>query len=245
MAETESSLKSRIVQSLRLGRAFKLVRQSAPKLTVANLVLVIVQGILPLLTLYLMKLVVDAVTEGLAAPDKVMAFKNVLWLIILAGAITLFTTLIRAFAGLIREAQSLIVNDHMQNVIHSKSVEVDLEFYEDSRYYDTLHRAQGEGRRAISIVNGLAQLGRSSISLAAMAGLLFLFHWIFALILLIAVTPSVLVRLSFAGKLFHWQWKRTPSERKAWYYHWMLIGDRHAKEIRLFGLGRLLIDRFR
>jgi ATP-binding cassette subfamily B protein len=245
MADTEETLKSRIVLSLRLGRAFKFVSQSAPKLTVANLSLVIVQGILPLLTLYLMKLVVDAVTEGLTTPDKIIAFKKVLFLIILAGAITLFNTLIRSVAGLIREAQSLIVNDHMQNVIHAKSIEVDLEFYENSQYYDTLHRAQGEGRRAVSIVNGLAQLGRSSISLMAMAGLLLSFHWIFAIILLVAVTPSVIVRLKFAGKLFRWQWGRTPSERKAWYYHWLLIGDRHAKEIRLFKLGKLLIERYR
>lgn len=236
--------KNKIIQTLRIGRAFNLVRQSAPGLTTANLALVIVQGILPLLTIYIMKLAVDAITAGLSAPDKVETFMKVLLLIILAGGITLLSRLVNSLAGFIREAQSLAVNDHMQNVIHEKSIKVDLGFYENSRYYDTLHRAQSEGYRSVRIVNGLAQIGRSGVSIVAMAGLLISFHWIFAVILVAAVTPSIIVRLKYAGKIYRWQRRRTPAERQSSYFHWLLIGDRHAKEIRLFNLGRQFINRF-
>lgn len=54
-----------------------------------------------------------------------------------------------------------------------------------------------------------------------------------------------MVRLKYAGKIYLWERKRTPTERLARYYNWMLSGDMHAKEIRLFNLGPLFMERFR
>jgi len=66
---------SKVVQdSLRLGRALRLVWQAGPGWTIASLVLLVVQGLLPLLSLYLLKLTVDGVTAGLTAADKGVAF---------------------------------------------------------------------------------------------------------------------------------------------------------------------------
>jgi len=231
---------------LLLRRAIAIVWQSAPGWTLASFVLLIVQGVLPLLLLYLMKLVVDAVTTGLAAPDKGVAFRQVALLIGLMGAVTLVGALCRSLAGLVSEAQSQVVTDHMSDILHAKSIEVDLEYYESAQYYDTLQRAQQEAPyRPTRIVNGLVQVGQNGISLLAMAGLLFSFHWGVAAVLFAAVVPGVLVRLRYAGKMYRWQRQRTPTERHAWYFHWLLTGDVHAKEIRLFDLGPLFIRRFR
>jgi ATP-binding cassette subfamily B protein len=212
----------------------------------ASLALLVVQGTLPLLSLYLMKLVVDAVTTGLAAPDKGVAFGQVALLIGLMGAVTLVGALCRSIAGLVSEAQAQVVTDHISDILHAKSIEVDLEYYESAQYYDTLHRAQQEAPyRPTRIVNGLAQVGQSGVSLLAMAGLLFSFHWGIAAILFAAVVPGVLVRLRYANQMYRWQRERTPTERQAWYFNWLLTGDMHAKEVRLFDLGPLFIRRFR
>jgi ATP-binding cassette subfamily B protein len=202
--------------------------------------------VLPLLPLYLMKLMVDAVTAGLTAPDKGMAFRQVLFLICLMGIVTLVGVLARSIAGLVSEAQSLAVTDHMNNVLHAKSIEVDLEYYESAQYYDTLHRAQREAPyRPTHLVNGLVQVAQNAISLLAMAELLFLFHWIVAVILFVAVLPGIVVRLGYAGTMYRWQREQTSTERQAGYLNWMLTGGSHAKEIRLYNLGPLLMRRFR
>ena len=122
---------------------------------------------------------------------------------------------------------------------------MDLAYYENPKFFDTLRRAQQEGPyRPTRIVNGLTRLGQNSISLAAMVGLLFSFHWVVGMILFAAALPGMLVRMKFSGKMYHWQRMRTPDQRKAAYYNWILTGDVHAKEIRLFGLGDLFIQRF-
>ena len=244
--QTGESARIRIKQALRLDFALRLVWQSAPGWTVASLALVVIQGALPLASLYLMKLVVDAVTTGLLAADKGAAFEQVALLIGLTGGVALVSALCRSLAGLVSEAQAQVITDHMSDVLHAKSIEVDLEYYESAQYYDKLHRAQREAPfRPTRILNGLVQVAQNGISLLAMAGLLFSFHWGIATILFVATIPGLLVRLRYAGQVYRWQRQRTSAERQAWYFHWMLTGDRHAKEIRLFDLGALFRQRFR
>ncbi len=239
------SIGQKVRGALRLDRAMRFVFKAAPGWTFASMILVVVQGVLPLVTLYLMKLIVDAVTFSLTAPDKVAAFWHVAILISLAAAVALFNAFAQQVASLVNEAQSLTVTDHVYDVLHAKSIEVDLEYYENPQYFDTLHRAQQEGPyRPTQIINGLVRIGQNSISLLAIAGLLVLFHWVVAVVLFAAAIPGVLVRLKYSGKMYRWQRERTPVERKTSYFNWLLTGDVHAKEIRLFGLGDLFIRGF-
>jgi ATP-binding cassette subfamily B protein len=244
--EQTASVKLKIQRTLQLKRALRFVWQSAKGWTIANGVLLVVQGVLPLLPLYLMKLMVDAVTAGLVAPDKGVVFRQVVFLIVLMAAVTLFSALTRSIAGLVNQGQSLAVTEHMNNVLHAKSIEVDLEYYESARYHDTLQRAQQEAPfRPTQIVNGLVRTGQNGISLLAIAGLLFSFNWIVATILFAAVIPGVAVQLRYAGKMYRWQREQTSTERQASYLNWMLTDSGHAKEIRLFSLGPLFMGRFR
>lgn len=207
---------------------------------------VFVQGLLPLLSLWLMKLVVDAATAAIAAPDKEGALRRVVLYIALAGGAALLGSLCRIVAGLIGQVQSQAVTDHVSDILHAKSAEVDLAYYESPDYYDVQHRAQQQAPyRPPRIVNGLLQAGQSVISLMAVAGLLCSLHWAMALVLCAAAVPGVLVRLRFSKRMYQWERERTPPERRAWYYHWLLTSDGPAKEIRLFDLGSLFRRRFR
>jgi len=240
-----SSLSEKVRHALRLDRAVGLVWQAGPGWARASLALVIVQGALPLLALYLMKLIVDAVTFSLATPDKSAAFQHTAVLLGLAAGVALVKALCQVMAGLVKEAQTLAVTDHMYDVLHAKSMGVDLEYYENPHYLDTLHRAQQEGPyRPTRVIDGLVGLGQSSISLLAMAGLLLSFHWAVALILFGAAVPGVLVRLKYSAALYRWQRQQTQTERRANYFNWLLTGDVHAKEVRLFNLGDLFKGRF-
>jgi len=246
MIRTQSLL-SRATQHTRLlGTAVGMVWKSAPGWTAANLSLIVVQGILPLATLYLTKLVVDAVAAGLAAPDKAQAFAQTAWLIAALGGVTLAGLLCAGLANLVGETQGQTITDHMQGIIHEKSVALDLGYYENSAYHDSLHRAQQEAPyRPTHIVNGLAQVAQSTVSVTALGGLLTTLHWAVPVVLVAAVLPGVAVRLRYAGHLYRWQRVRTPAERMASYMHSLLTGDAAAKEVRLLGLGRLFMGIFR
>ena len=227
-------------RTLHLKRALLLVWHAAPGWTGAGLALIGLQAGLPLLQLYLLKLTVDAVAAGIAALTQVVV------LVGFTGATALAMVFLMAVARVVGEAQADVVTDHVQDLLHAKSVALDLEYYENSRFYDTLHRAQQEASyRPTHLVNGLGRTLLNCVSLLGIAGLLFSCHWGVAAVLMAALAPGVLVRLKFAARLFEWRRARSATERRAAYLSWLLTGEYHAKEIRLFALGSLLIGRFR
>ncbi len=242
---TNKTLRAKIQRTLNVKRALLLVWKSAPGWTVANAALLFIQGLLPLLSLYLTKLLVDAVTSGIASGGGEKVFWQVTRFIAFMGGVSLFEVLCRSVTNVVSEAQSQAVADHVNDEIHNKSIEVDLEYYENHQYYDTLHRVQREASsRPAQIVNGLVKLGRNGITLLAMVGLLFSFHWSIGIILFAAVIPGIFVRVKYSRKMYRWRRESTPRERQAHYLHWLLTGERYAREIRLFGLGNFFKHQF-
>jgi ATP-binding cassette, subfamily B, bacterial len=236
---TGKKLTKKIKQAFRFLPALHLVWQSSPGWTLARIILVLIQGILPLAAIYLTKLIIDTVTTNFNAPDKTAIFDRVLPLLVLAALVTIITTFCQSLTELVNTAHAQKVTDYMQGIIHAKSIEADLEYYENAGYHDALQRAQQEAPyRPPQILNRLAEIGQNGISLVAMIGLLITLHWGIIGILLIAAIPAVLVRIKYSRVIYKWQRRRTELERQSSYLGWILTGDVFAKEIRLFDLGK-------
>jgi ATP-binding cassette subfamily B protein len=231
-----------------LARAFGLAWVAAPRLAAASATLVVVQSMLPLIALYLVKLIVDAISVAVARglPTDATVLQPIFLLIGVAAAVALIATLANSVAGVVGEAHAQFVADHVQDVMHAKSIEVDLAYYENSQYYDTLHRAQQEAPyRPSRIAKGLIGICQSALSLSAMAALLFSLHWGIALVLLLAVVPEGLAHLRYANAQYDWRRRNTPTERRARYFSDLLTANFHAQELRLFGLGNLFVGQYR
>ena len=239
-------IKNKLKVALRFIPALRLVWQSSPSWTIARLVLVVLQGLLPLATIYLAKLIIDTVTQNLQSGDPSEVFARVLPLIIMAGLATILNSLCQSLNELVNTAHSQQVTDYMQSIIHAKSIEADLEYYENAKYHDALQRAQQEAPyRPPQILNRLAQVGQNTISLVAMVGLLVSLHWGIIGVLLIATFPAVLVRTKFSRIIYSWQRRRTQLERQSMYLGWMLTDQQYAKEVRLFDLGSWFSEEYR
>ncbi|RPJ85133.1 MAG: ABC transporter ATP-binding protein, partial [Acidobacteria bacterium] len=242
-----AGLTARIVQrSHLLARAFRLVWESAPGWTLLGLGLVVLQGVLPLVSLYLLKLVVDALTLAVQGSQPSASASPVLVILAVAGGVALLEVLARSGAAFISEAQTETVTDHLSDLIHRQSVSLDLSYYEDPRYYDMLHRAKEEaGWRPTYMVNSMFQTAQGGLSLVTLAGLLLSLNWGVAVVLVCASVPSALLRLRYANRLYRWHRTRTHLERRSWYIHTLLTEGQYAKEIRLFDLAGALAGRFR
>ena len=234
------------LRNMQLGRALRLVWSSAPGWTVVNLSLVVVQGLLPLASLYVMKRIVDTVATALSATADPAAIQEAMLWIILAAVLGAVTALVRSLSAYATEAQGLLVTDAVSDTLHAQSIAVDLEYYESPTYYDALHRAQQDAAfRPTRILDSLVQIAQSCISLVGIASIIFASSPLVAVILFVAAVPGAIIRLVYARRLYSYEREQTSAEREAWYYHMMLTDATHAKEVRLFGLGALFSDRFR
>lgn len=224
----------------KLRRALLFVWQSAPRLTIAKVCLMVVQGLLPLLLLYINKLVIDAIATYLGQPQALGATRHVISLLAFTAAVTLVITFTSGLENLVSTIHAHRVTEFMETVLHSKAIAVDLDCYEDPEYYDTLQRAEQEAtERPTQVLNLLTQIGQNSLSLLAMLGLLLSFHWGIAGVLFVVAIPTVLVRVKFSTLIHHWYRERTPLRRLTNYYSALLTRAQAAKEIRLFNLGHL------
>ncbi len=229
-----------------LGRAVRLVWRSAPGWGFLSAILVLFQGSLPLISLYLMKRIIDAVTAATRSGPVPGSFERVLPWIIMAAAAGLLMVLCRSLGELAQDAQSMAVTDEVADELHAQSAALDLAHYEDPKYHDLFHRAQFEAPyRPGRVVSGMTQMAQSALALAGIGGFLISLDWRIGLGLLVLALPASLARVRYARKLHQMDLTKTEQERRAWYYHWLLTDSGHAKEIRLFGLGSLFRDRFR
>lgn len=231
--------------SSNLFRYLHFIWHSGPRWSLASIAVVVVQGVLPLLTLYLVKMAVDSL-QGALDPNSSSGFQSVTVFIALLGAATLLEAIFSSVDRIISFVHGNVLTDRMYDILHAKSTEVDLEYYESPQYHDTLHRAQQEAPvRPVRVLNNLRQLAQNSISVIALGILLVWLHWVVGFVLLAAAIPAVFVRIRYARKNYQWERHRTPVERQAAYLNGILTNDAYAKEIRLFGVGSLFMDRFR
>lgn len=227
-----------------LREGLALVWKSGRGWTVLQLALLVLQSCIPLVALYLTKMIVDVVAAAMAGGAQQPG--RVTLLIGLVGGVAVLTVVLRALSSVVTEGQALRLSDRVQDALHSKSVEVDLQFYERPDYHDTLHRAQREAPfRPMRIVSELAQVVQGGLSLLAVTGLLFSFHWLLVVALLVTALPGVVVKARFSNRLYQWTARKTPAERLLRYLDHLLTTIESAKEIRLFGLGEVLRSRHR
>ncbi|MBR8831092.1 MAG: Vitamin B12 import ATP-binding protein BtuD [Chroococcopsis gigantea SAG 12.99] len=223
---------------LNIKRTLKLIWDSGSRWMIANCTLVIIQGLLPVITLQMTKLIIDAVTAGINSTDKGPAFDHVKMLIGLAVFVAVLEIIAKGAGKIINDIQAQLMTDYIYKLLHTKSLEVDLEYYENSDYYDTLHQAQSQAVfRPFNIMLEIIAVAQYAISLVAIVILLASLHPAIALTLFAAALPGVFVRLKLSKRQFQWAVRSTPTERKANYISQILTGDTHAKELRLFALG--------
>ena len=231
------------IYQIRLALSF--VWKSSKSWTITRLFLMVLQATLPLTTLYIWKLIIDFVSSGVNNSEEIV-IDNILWLIILLGIVSLAISIVRILSQLANETQQQLVSDYMYGIIQTQAIKVDLAYFENPEYLDTFHKAQQEANyRPVKIYNSLTELIQSMLSLLVLGGLLISLHWTVALILLITTIPSALVRTRFVNEHYLWQHRRVQVERRAKYLNSILTGVEKAKDLRIFGYGEYLKDKFK
>lgn len=228
-----------------LTRAVRLVFTHTPGWTTAGILFIFILGFLPLISLFIIKILVDTVTMGIGAPDQSLFSTQLILLICAAAGIALLTALCNAGSTYVNEVQSLVMTEKISTMIQSQSLALDLEFYENPDYQDTLHRAQAEGpSRPAMILHDLVRIGQNCISITAIGALIISFSPIVGIGLVCATVPAAAFRVWHTNKRYMLHQRQTELERKNWYYHTILTNADYAKEVRLYGLGPFFQERY-
>jgi ATP-binding cassette subfamily B protein len=229
-------------------RAIDLVWQTNRPLTLNLALLTLLAGVLPAAMAYVGALIIDAVLAATnlvkdgGPVDMTRVFTLVaLEALIVAGiagaqrGISLCQALLRAQLG-----------QRVNVMILEKALTLELAQFEDAEFYDKLTRARREASsRPLSLVSRTFGLGQNLVSLISYGVLLVQFSPWAVLILILAGLPSFVAETRFSGEaftLFRW---RSPDTRMQIYLETVIAREDNVKEVKLFGLGPLLLQRYR
>ena len=220
-----------------LPQTFRLVWAAARGWTLAWVVLLIVQGILPGISVYLTRLVVDSLVAAMKAGAS-WDLQSILVPAALMAAILLLTELLQSALNWIRTVQSELMQDYTSALIHEKAIAADMAFYESSDYHDKLERARTDAStRSLTLLENSGSLMQNSITLLAMAAVLIPYSAWLPLVLLVSTLPALAVVLRSNRDYHQWWQQTTPDRRWTQYYDMMLTHSGVAAELRLFDLG--------
>ncbi|NVB37920.1 ABC transporter ATP-binding protein [Pseudenhygromyxa sp. WMMC2535] len=229
-------------------RAIELVWTTSRKLTVFLAALTLVAGLLPAAAAWVSQQIVDAVVAaaGVVAQGGAPVYELALTWVALEGGIMIGLSGTQKGLGVCQSLLRAMLGHRVNVMILDKALSLQLAHFEDSAFYDKLTRARREASsRPLSLVNRTFGLVQNGISLVSYAALLLAFSpWAVA-ILVLGGLPAFIAEAKFSGdafRLFRW---RSPETRKQMYLETVLAREDYAKEVKLYGLGPLLLQRYR
>jgi ATP-binding cassette subfamily B protein len=215
-----------------------LVWKSSAPMTIALAVMTLGGGLVPLGVAYAGKRIVDAVV----AHSRDVTLR---WVAVELALVTTLALVARGLA-LVRSLLGARLGIDINVTILEKALQLDLRFFEDPEFYDKLTRARREASsRPIALVTESFGLIQSFITLVGYAALLIRFSGWAVLALCVATMPATLAEMRFSKLAFRVRNWRSPESRRLLYLEYVLANDEHAKEVKLFGLGPMLLGRYR
>ncbi len=227
-----------LAQLRHVPRTLRLIWAAAPRWTAVTIGLLMIQGVLPIFTVYLTRSVVNSLAALIGSGGDRAVLEPAVISIGLMGLVLLTGEVLGSAADYVRTALADQVQDQLYELIHAKATALDLQFYESPTYYDQLQRASIDAiERPLGLLDSLGGLLQNAITLLAMASVLTTFAWWLPLVLLIGTLPALWVALRTAWRFQQWRVANTVNQRRLTYYHRALTSDQLAAEIRLFDLG--------
>ncbi len=219
-------------------RTLSLVWASSPSLLVYLSALSVAGAVLPLSIAYAGKRIIDAVVlHGRTLTLDWVAVELVL--------VALSAATQRA-QGLVRSLLGARLGTDVNVQILDKALRLDLSFFEDAEFYDKLTRARREASsRPVALLSESFALVQNVVTLIGYAVMLAHFSAWIVLGLLLATLPATLSEMRYSKIAFRIRNWRSPESRKLLYLEYVLANDEHVKEVKLFGIGPHLLDRYR
>ncbi len=242
--------RSRVInQSLSVFRygskALSLVWTTSQRLTIALAFLALSGGLLPGSIAYIGKLIVDSVVlanhSGLYHNQQ-----QALGFVTLEAVQIILLAATQKGLVVCQSLLRVLLAQRVNELILEKALTLDLAHFEDSEFYDKMSQARSQASsRPLSLINRTFGLGQSALTLLTFSGLLWQFSGWAVLVLIAAAIPSFIAETRFSAhafRLFRW---RSPETRQQHYLETLLAREDYAKEVQLYQLGDMLLQRYR
>lgn len=212
------------------GPALRMTLRAAPGWLAAQLAGTVVAGSAPVISVWLLKNLLDAVIARRPA--------DVVWCAAGLALSGLFTTVFSSVNQYLRSQISRLVGRRAQLELYvTLGRFTGLARLEDPAFRDRLRLAQQAGRSVPSqITDGAIGLVQGTATLAGLVAVIaFMNPWL-AFVAVLSAAPALWAEINLGRAREAVNWRISPMERREFFYADLLTSIPAAKELRLFGL---------
>lgn len=221
---------------LKLNRTLQLVWKLEPRRTVGVIVMILISIGFLYLSLITLKDLIDLVSQFEAASEDYE--RLIIQQVLIAGGAMVARSVVASISDYFTEVQASIVSEKIDNLIHRHTVDLDMAYYEDPEYFNTLKLAkEAGGGRPNAVLMGLIEIFSSCLRTIAASMIIVSIDWRLLPLLVLFIFPMFWVRIHFSDKQNALRIKNTPLERKAGYFGQLITSEVSAREIRSYNLG--------
>ena len=219
----------------------RLTFQVDKRLFLLNTLIYLLLAILPLFSLWILKLLVDRIIE-----KKELFHPDIYGFVALFIVIQLLHSLVQQWGAYYLQKQQYLLSEHITLKVLSKAGEIEYAYYEDPIFYDSLHLAQNQSAYLPShIINTLQTLMQQLITIVALIIFLLSVHWSIPFFLVLSSLPLAISKLFYGQRQFQLEKSIIPEQRKAADLFSYVTTNNYAKELRVFNFGQFFTNRYR
>ena len=225
-----------------LPALLRLVWETNRRYTLAMILLRLLRAFVPVASLWVAKLIIDAVVELARTPGASLA---PLWRVVaLELAIVVAGEILARTSSLVESLLGDLFSNHISVRLMRHAATLDLAQFEDPEFYDHLERARRQTTGRIGLIAMLLAMGQDLITLLTLGAALVVHNPWLLLLLALAILPSFLGETHFASLSYSLLFRWTPERRELDYLRFVGASDKTAKEVQMFGLAGWLSDRY-
>src|SRR5690606_28166707 len=253
-ADSRPSLRERFDAMRNIPPFLRQIWATSPALGLTSIGLRVVRAFLPILTLYVGKLIIDEAIRlvglGLAFDSVGEAWRSgqldpLMWLLVIEFGLAIASDLLGRIVSYADSLLSKLFTNATSVRLMEHAATLDLEDFEDPDVQDKLDRARRQTMGRMNLMGQLFGQVQDAITVVSFAvGLLVYAPWLIVL-LAVALVPAFLGEAHFSalGYSLNFQW--TPERRQLEYVRQTGASVETAKEVKIFNLHRFLVDRYR
>ncbi len=241
--EKETGFKEQFGALKNLPRFFQMIWETHRGMTIANVLLRIINGILPLAMLYIGKEIIDGVIASIG--NESADLKSLWTLVGIELALATFSTIFGRAITLLDSLLGDLYSNKTSEQLIKHAATLDLYQFEDSEFYDKLERARRQTTSRTVLMSMVLEQFQDTITILSLgAGLLIFNPWLI-LLLIVALIPSFIGETHFNQRTYSLTRSFTPERRELDYLRYIGASDETAKEVKIFGLADFLANRFK
>src|SRR5450631_409897 len=220
----------------------KIVWESGPGVVTFGLISRVFASLFPVALIWITKLIIDGIVHAVSSHKPVTA--HLWWLVAGEFALALGSSVL---TRTIDYSDSLLGEKYTRHVsieVMKHSAQLDLQAYEDPVFYDRLERARVQATDRLGMIQAIGRLLQQIITAVSMSVAIMAYSPWLMLLLIVGVVPAFLGESHFAFLGYAKNFRQTPVKRQLDYLRVLGGSKEAAKELKLFGLSRFLIERF-